>query len=73
MIGSRFDSQARKKGDPKPKSAIFFVLLGMVVMALCLPLLYNSMKINALIRQANVKGAVELWDFWMVIFGGIAY
>lgn len=45
----------------------------MVVMALCLPLLYNSMKINALIRQANVKGAVELWDFWMVIFGGMAY
>jgi hypothetical protein len=58
MSGIQRDTPIQKTGDPKDKSAIFFILLGVVVAGLCLPLLYYSSLINWIVGQHGVKGAV---------------
>lgn len=57
----------------KGKSKVFFLLLGIIVCIITLPLLSYSVVIARYIYNANVKGVVEFKDFWMAIVGGIIY
>ena len=68
MIGSIASST---KTAPKQKSAVFFVLLGLLVSGLLLPLLYYATIISFYVSK--VEGAVTFYDLWMVIVGGIIY
>jgi hypothetical protein len=73
MTGSQRDSPAQKPGDLKAKSAIFFILIGVVVTGLCFPLLYYSIVINYIISQSNSTGLVQFHDLWMMVVGGLIY
>ena len=50
-------------------------MVGLIALtsALCLPLLYYSVKINALVIDAGVVNAVRITDYWKVAVGGIVY
>lgn len=62
-----------KKNEPKPKSAIFFIVLGTIVSVLCLPLLYFATVIRFQVMQAQVEGAVGFKELSMVCVGGLFY
>lgn len=72
MTGSQRDTPSQRPGQPKTKSAIFFVLLGFVVCGLCLPLLYYSSQLNFLMQQHNVPGP-GITDLWRTAVGGLLY
>lgn len=64
---------ASKPVDLQAKSAIIFIGLIVITSALCLPLLYYSVRINALVMDAGVVGAVRITDYWVVALGGVVY